>query len=821
MDQATDSLELGAVKTKLLRRIHTPLGAREVHALLPFPSIEAARGRVEAIRQARVLLDKGEPPPVSGARDVYSALERAEKGLVLEPPSLRAAADTMSVGAALRRHLLGYEGDAPLLYGFAASLVDLSRQANQVRRCFGPDGQLLDDASPELGPLRKRVRSLRESIQDKLSELLRAPSVEPYLQENYFTVRGDRYVLPIQASFKNEVKGIVHDASGSGQTVFIEPQELVDLGNRLKIAQSDEKEEELRILSRLTSLVARDAGAVREIMRVVGLLDLLSGCARLAIDLDCSAIVPDSAPGFNLRNARHPLLLLQAFEAEHAANDPSDEAPVDQESGIRRLSDVVGNDIGLLEGQLGLILSGPNTGGKTVALKTVGLFALMVRCGLHLPCDESSRIGWFRRVEVAIGDRQSIASNLSTFAAHLKELIGIIECADKKTLVLVDEIVSDTDPTQGQALAQAILEHLADRGAFMVVTTHFERLKAVPFADDRFRNAGVGFDPDGLKPTFHVTLDAPQGSSGFDIAQALGLSPVLVNRAKALTGDGATDLDRLIAGLEARSASLERVHQETESVKRALEEEKARWADKRRALNQEMEALKEEAREELLEEIAASRQEVRAIVARLQASKESGSARDAMREANRASVLLQKIEKSESSKQKAPEAPTRLAKVEVGDWVHVASLNADGDVVKIEGKQAYVAVGNMRTRVPVASLSVAIAPRSKKASRPSPKAGTWPQGGASFRASDTEAHELADELDLRGCSVDEAMNRLDAFLDHHYRSPTTRVSVIHGHGTGVLRDAVREQLRSSGYTRAVRPGDTHEGGDGVTVVDLA
>jgi DNA mismatch repair protein MutS2 len=814
MDEAIKALELEAVKAALLARARTPLGLLEVQAVAPFQRILEARERIEAIRQVRGLLEREQAPPVDGAQDVRASLSLGEKGVMLEGPALRAIADTMRSASALRRHLLTHEADAPLLYGMALGFPDLTRVADEVSRSFDPDGQLADDASIELGPLRRRVRALRDSIREQISTLLGSQEISQYLQESYFTIRADRYVLPIKASFKNEVKGIVHDASGSGQTVFIEPSAIVDLGNRLKIAQSEQLEEEHRILSRLTVRAVAEADSIREMMRVVGLVDLLSSAARLATDLACEPVQPAERPGFDLINARHPLLALQALSLPVQEGAPPRPPPLK----------VIANDLGLATDQLILVLTGPNTGGKTVAMKTVGLLAMMVKCGLHTPCDSRSRIGWFDRIEVAIGDQQSISTHLSTFAAHMKMIMDTIARADERTLVLIDEIAADTDPTQGQALAQAILERLAERRAHTVVTTHFERLKAVPFADRRFRNAGVGFDAQALKPTYKVTLDLPQSSSGLDIARALGMPATIVDRAEQLCGEGGRELERLMGDLQSRANELHEAKSHAEQAEREMRVERQKLLALQAEVEREKQLVKQRARAELIQEIEATRQEVRKIVGALQAAAENQSARDAMRMATEAQSTISKIAETEVDKHRAEVGPEAnpgepLREVNVGDWVHVKQLGKDGDVVSIDGKEAQVAVGNMRIRVPMSNLARA---RGRRPNAERTESGRLRRELKAARARQPvgAGASVTEELDLRGHAIDESLDRLDAFLDAHYGTPTTHVRIVHGHGTGALRTAVRAHLKGSGYVKTMRPGDEHEGGDGATIVEL-
>ena len=583
--------------------------------------------------------------------------------------------------------------------------------------------------------------------------------------------------------------------------MFIEPQEVVDAGNRLKIAHSQVLEEEHRILSQLTLLVVDEDEAIRVAMDVIGHADMIFSAGQLSIDLECHPVPMSDGPGFNLIAARHPQLILQKME------DPT--------------ARLVANDVGLDSDQKVLILTGPNTGGKTVAMKTVGLMALMARCGLHLPCDPKSTIGWYDHIEVAIGDDQSIASKLSTFAAHMSQLNGIIERAGTSTLVLVDEIAADTDPTQGQALAQAILEAFADAGAHTIVTTHFEGLKALPFADPRFRNAGVGFDPARFCPTYRLTLDVPQGSNGFDIAQTLGLNTTVVDRARSLTGAGTRAIESLMKALESKTAELGRATDAADDERQQLAQATADLEAQRRALEEEQRSLRDNAQHELLEDIKRRRAEVSAIVADLQQFARTEEIADAMRRANEAAQEIAEIEAVEASKVETRNDDDRvfepLDSCEVGDWVHVPRLAKDGAVVAVDGKDSVVAIGNMRTRVPTRSLRRA----RTKAPRRGPEADRLRIREDSTHARPPMPITSAEEIDVRGLSSDEAISRIDGFLDHHYGSATTHIRVIHGHGTGALRSAIRAHLKRSGYTRSWRAGDEKEGGDGATITELA
>lgn len=803
MDSARTRLELGVVQTAITRRVRTPLGVGAAQQLAPFDDLASATARIELIQQGRKLLSRAEEPPVSGAEDVRGALDLGEKGARLDGDVLRIIARTMATGAATRRFLLAREELVPGLFALGASITDMQRTADLVLQCFGTDGRLADHASPDLGPLRQRLRHLHEKIEEKLHELLHSEDIKRILQESYFTVRGDRYVLPVKSSFQNELKGIVHDASSSGQTVFIEPQAVVELGNRLKIAQSEVKEEEDRILSALTELVVQESPSIRAALTAIEEIDLLMGCAKLAQDLRCEPVIPTPGTGFQLFGARHPLLALQKLDHP--------ELPL------------VANDLGLKPEQRVLVLTGPNTGGKTVALKTIGLCALMVRMGLHLPCREDSKIGWFSTIEAAIGDQQSLEAHLSTFAAHVKDLVRILETAGPSSLVLLDEVAADTDPMQGQALAQAILEAFADRGSLTVATTHFEQLKALPYADKRFRNAGVGFDPRQLRPTYRVELDVPQSSSAMEIAASLGLEAKVVERARALTGENNRALEALLRSLQDKTAELESARLELELKSAALDRTRHDLEAERQALKDLESRLLQGERGELINEIEAQRESLRQMISSLQEAVATDAVKEAMRLAQEAQLRVEaeraeQVARFEETIARGSQPPSPLSDVMVGDWVHIPKLGKDGEIVAVEGRMVLVSVGSMRTRLGLDELTL---PQTKRPKKTRAASKEIQKALEEARIATEDRIFTSDEsLDLRGHTAEEAIARIDTFLDHHYGGTTTHVRLVHGHGSGALKKAVRDHLARSGYAKAFRAGKEHEGGDGVTIVAL-
>jgi DNA mismatch repair protein MutS2 len=450
-----ESLGWASLLEYLAARTHTSRGAERARALELLDDIEAARRRSAEIAEARLLRELDEPLPFGGVHDIAAHLARASKGGDLDGPELVAVAQTVNATGRLKRHLTTHAATAPLLAGRAAPIALLAHVSGPILDSFEEGGRLSDNASAALGPMRRKVAALHEELSRRVKVLLDDPEISPYLQDRFYTQREDRYVVPLRAEARARVRGIVHGTSQSGHTVFVEPEVVVDLNNRLKLAESEVTEEEQRILAELSGYVREEAEAIGIAAAIAEELDLLDACARLADDTGASAAAL-GAPDLELRRARHPLMLLAGRTC-------------------------VPNDIVLPAGKT-LVISGPNAGGKTVALKTAGLAALMARAGLHLPVNDGSSVPWYLGVEVDIGDDQSLERNLSTFSAHVMNLVDFLERAGGETLLLVDELAVGTDPEQGSALAQAVLEAFADRGAQVIVTTHYERLKALPTA---------------------------------------------------------------------------------------------------------------------------------------------------------------------------------------------------------------------------------------------------------------------------------------------------------------------------------------------------
>jgi len=787
-DKALHDLGWGQLCAELAARARTPMGRDRCSSLLPGGDPDATRRHLGLVEEARLLHRHERELPLADAVDVRPSLGRAAREGTLEPQELMQVARLIRASDSARRFCFSQADRAPLHFGQAQELSELVPLAQELERAFDPSGKLLDTASPLLGELRERARGLHRAIKQRIEELLKDEKIVPMLRDAYYSVRGDRYVLPVRAEHRSHLPGIVHNASNSGQTLFIEPQQLVELGNQLTIAEAGALEEEQRILHELSGAVGRRAPALEHDVEIIAVLDEAAAGGRLGDDLDAGA--PElGGDRFELRNARHPLLVLQ-----------------------RKPAGVVANDVALPAPAQALIVSGPNAGGKTVTITAVGLCALMARAGLPLPAQAGSRMPLYRTVYTAIGDEGDLARDLSTFTAHLSALKWILEGAGPGTLALIDEIAADTDPREGAAIAVAALEKLVAAGAQVLITTHLEELKALALADPRFAPASVGFDVERLAPTYRLRLGEVGASSAIEIARRMGLPEDVCLRAREILGSGASVVSQAVERLEQERAASARRSAELQASREELERERASLQRERERLRELEQETRAGARAELIEDLHRRRDEVAALVARLQAAPAMAQAVDAQRAVEQAVAAEEREQARAAEPQALPEAA-----LEPGARVKHVRLGTEGVVLEVQDGTATVQMGALRSKVPVQEL-LPIAKHVRQ---------------AGFRKTKAERMERAEQAraaavqvrvpvaDVRGMRVDEALRAVELELDRATRAGDERVHVLHGHGSGALKSAIREHLQRSPYVRRSRPAEQHEGGDGVTIAELA
>jgi DNA mismatch repair protein MutS2 len=735
-------------------------------------SAAEARERMADVSELQILLRLGESLPGLGFPEIEAHLLAVGQGAPLGPEELRQVADFCETAASARR-FYGRVADqdsrvqAPRMSKLAAGLGYHDELVRMARETFDAAGELRDGASPDLGRLRRERDLVAARVRSEADRLLQSEEYAPFLQDQFVTLREDRFVLPLRASFKSMGLGIVHDTSRSGETVFVEPTALVELNNRLKVAEIEIRRESRRILEELAGVVSQAAEGLRQDREILTRLDFLAAAARLAVTYDGTPVEIVDQPIVDLRLLRHPLLALRAVESR---------------------SKVTPNDVAL--GQVAehstakvLVVSGPNAGGKTVLLKSVGLAALLARAGLPVPAAPGSQVGFFHQVLADIGDQQSVMGDLSTFSAHLANLSGILDLAQaangENLLILCDELMVGTHPQQGAALAGAMLEVLADAPGLVMVTTHFDNLKAMAETDGRFRNAGMEYDLQKLRPTFRLKDGVPGRSYAFDIAARIGLPAPVLDRARALMDASHLGLEETLRNLQEREQALERSNQALEAARRELEQAKQDLDTQADASQAAAAALTRRERE-----LAVRSRE--AVDAAVREAREAIS--EIVREAKRTRTA-QAVEAARAAlERKAKETTAALPEAEPLD---------------------------------VTKLRQALANRALGVSSTSKKASTHAARAASERPAEPAAMQTgANTLDLRGQRADEALGELEAFLDRTALEGADTVFIIHGHGTGALRKVVREYLATSPYVERFRPGGTGEGGDGVSVVSL-
>ncbi len=785
MDEKTlKRLEYHKILEQLASCAGSHLGRERALALRPIDEFAVILRWQAETSEGRELLRLDPTAELGGWKDIRAQLRRVERGAVLDPEELAAVAYTLTACRAIKKFISERQERYPLLYGLAYSLTSLPELEKKIKKAVMPSGELADRASPELARIRHKIAGAQTRIKEYLEHVIRSPSYQKYLQDSIVTVREGRYVVPVKIEYRARVAGIVHDQSASGATLFIEPMAVVEKNNELRQLILAERQEVLRILTDLSNEVAENAEAIEISLNALGELDFIMARAKYSQKLDAWAPAFEGEAFIDIRKGRHPLLK----------------------------GDVVPVSIRLGTGFDTLIITGPNTGGKTVTLKTAGLLVLMAQSGLHIPADEGTKLGIFKQVFVDIGDEQSIEQSLSTFSSHMINIVDIVHKAGRDSLVLLDELGAGTDPTQGAALAQSILEKLHALGAKTMATTHHSELKNFAYARERVENASVEFDNVTLRPTYRLLIGRPGRSSAFEIAMRLGLPEELVERAREFLTVEQVEVEELVRNLERtkQEAEAERVKASEMAKEAGIFKEK--YEKMLTELDQRRESIIAKAGEEAASLVRKARQEAEAVVKELREKLAADAARtreSAIQEARqRLKKTQRKVSRAIPEKKIAGEAPVDLRP---GEEVFLPRFNQRGYVITPPGPDGEVQlqVGIIKMNLPLKDL--------RRVERPRPHEGQSKVAGVLLG----KAREISPELDLRGQYVDEALFQVEKYLDDAYLAGLSRVCLIHGKGTGSLRMAIHKQLNGHQRVKSFRLGEHGEGGSGVTVVELA
>jgi DNA mismatch repair protein MutS2 len=772
-------LEFPAVLACLAREAGTPLGQEAAEALGPGTDPAAIAEALDAVAEAREALLTARLS-MDGIHDIREAVAAARvAGTCLDPVTLGEIASTFGAARRLRAACAALKGSWPRLKAAAARLTPPGEVLAELRRCLTPDGGVADEASAELTRLRKQVAAQREAILATLHALLQVAAAHGTVTESFVTLRNDRYVIPVTREGRSRIRGIVQDQSASGETLFLEPEGVVEQNTRLRLLRQAEEREVRRVLTRLTGLVGTEADGIEAMVQALAALDLLLAKARLADrwGAACPALAADCR--LTLRRARHPLLL------EHASQSNAPVVPIDLEVGGRFRV---------------LVITGPNTGGKTVALKTAGLLTLMALAGLHIPASADSAVPVFDGLFADIGDEQSIAQSLSTFSSHIGQIGRILSQATARSLVLLDELGAGTDPAEGAALAVAVLENLLRQGPAVVATTHLEAVKIHAARTPGMENASAEFDLETLRPLYRLSLGVPGRSFALEIASRLGVPDPIVARAREILGPAALHAGDLVAGLASDRRAAEAARREAEGLLTEAAEARGRYQTLWSELQRETAALRRQARSDAEAAVAAARREAETLVARLRTS---GADREAIRAFQRdLADLARRTGEGVAPPPDAAAAPD----LRPGQAVHLPAYRQRGTVL-----EEVAADGTVAVQLPVGKVRVPAGQVHLVGPEEEP---------AAFAATVPAVEELPLELNLLGARVEEAISRAEQYLDDAFLAGAPRVRIVHGKGTGALRRAIAELLRAHPLVERFSLAEAGEGGSGATVVEL-
>jgi DNA mismatch repair protein MutS2 len=819
------TLELPKILERVARHASFSAGEALVRGLAPATDLPEVRRRQQLTTEAVRLLNLRPEVSLGGIHDIRDRVRHAELGAILDAEEYLNILSTLEAARQLRGLILKTQEQKdglPGLAGLADRIALLPRLEAEFRRIFDPEGNILDSASAALGKIRARVRVAHNRVREKLNQIINSERGGHALQEPIIVERGGRYVLPVKADFKGQLRGIVHDQSASGATLFIEPLGVVELANEWRQAQMEEAEEIERILRALSAQIGAESGVITATVDTLAQIDLALAKAKYSQGTDATepalGLAGPDREGIFLRNARHPLLTGRVV-------------PITVELGQRFHM---------------LLITGPNTGGKTVALKTVGLLTLMAQCGLHVPADPGSRLLVFRQVFADIGDEQSIEQSLSTFSSHMRNIITILGQVDSQTLVLLDELGAGTDPTEGAALARAIVHHLLERGALTIATTHYSELKAFAYATEGVENASVEFDIETLAPTYKLTVGLPGRSNALAIATRLGMTPELVEAARSYIDPTEVRVENLIDGIRQEREALAEERVRAERARRAVEDQGRELQTQLRNIDRLRQEALNDARRQAEEEIA----EVRELLKRVRTDAEAGAltrqwVADNAHRLEETQRDLRQRRRQRPAATPAPGVPTPAPQeaprpLRPGDRVRVPTFDAEGDVLTVPDSSGMVEVqvGMFKMRLVADELERVRRPRqdgdgwsltsdadaAPSAARSGARAWHTDEGGrrANERSGASVLQRAAAaapslEADYRGWRAEEVEPALDQYLQDAALAGMPMVRIIHGKGTGVLRDVVRTILKRHPLVRGWQPAPIEQGGEGATL----
>ncbi|MDO6846864.1 endonuclease MutS2 [Priestia megaterium] len=778
-------LEFNKVKEQLQKKVASSLGREKVANLIPSTQYEEVVKWQEATDEATTVLRLRGNVPLGGIFDVRPSVKRAEIGGTLSSNELLDVASTIYAARQVKQFIEQVVEDEdlqlPIITEHIEKLMPLPEVEQTIKMSIDENGTVLDGASDQLRGIRQKLRSTESRIREKLESLIRSSSAQKMLSDAIVTIRNERFVIPVKQEYRSAYGGIVHDQSSSGATLFIEPQAIVTLNNELQEAKVKEKQEIERILIALTVQVAEVANELRQNVYLLGELDFMFAKGRYSHELKASKPKMNDRGYIKLVKAKHPLIAQE---------------------------DVVANDIELGDQYTSIVITGPNTGGKTVTLKTLGLFTLMAQAGLQIPALDGSEMAVFKHVFADIGDEQSIEQSLSTFSSHMVNIVDILQKVDHESLVLFDELGAGTDPQEGAALAISILDQVYEKGARVVATTHYPELKAYGYNREGVVNASVEFDIETLSPTYKLLIGVPGRSNAFEISKRLGLSAEVIERAKGYIGSETNKVENMIASLEDSRRQSEHELEEAEELRKEAEKLHKELQSQIIEFNEKRDKLYEKAEEKAQATVKAASEEAEKIISDLRKMSQKNHALVKEHELIEARKRLEDAVPTLEKSKKKPAAPKKQERtLQAGDEVKVLSWGQKGTLVeRVSNNEWQVQMGIMKMKVKEKDLEYISSPKPVE---------TKPL--ATVKGKD---YHVNLELDLRGERYENALIRVEKYIDDALLANYPRVSIIHGKGTGALRKGVQEYLKNHRSVKNIRFGEASEGGSGVTVVEF-
>lgn len=794
MKKVLKILEFDKILEKMQDYTQSEYVKKRIIKLEPYEDMDSVcRAQKETTEAMATLLKLGNIPVNLSVTDVRGSVKRGEQGGVLTPREFIDISRVLYVARRTKAYLQETSDECTVLKELQERLLTAKSLEDKINSAVVSEEEIADDASQELSTIRRKMKNLNGKIRDTLNNMIHSVHYKKFLQDAIVTMRSDRYVIPVRAENKSDVPGIVHDTSSTGQTLFIEPMGVVNANNEIRDLKAAEKREIERILAELTLAVVENSHEIFVDFSAITELDFIFCKGKLSVDMDATEPVLNTEGIVNLKRARHPL--------------------IDKDK-------VVANDINFGKETDTLVVTGPNTGGKTVTLKTVGLVSIMAAAGLHVTVGEGSDVAVFSKIYADIGDEQSIEQSLSTFSSHMVNIVKILKNVDNNTLALFDELGAGTDPTEGAALAISILEYLRHKGVKTLATTHYSELKLFALTTDGVENASCEFDVKTLQPTYRLLIGVPGKSNAFAISRRLGLSEEIIERANDILSDEDIKFEDVITDLETARATAERDAQENERMKRELKDLRKQIETDREKLKKNKSRILEEAHREAKIIVMDAKSEANEIIRDLERMRQKGiksgnidtkaqKVRDTLKK--REDTLDEKMKRVAKPKERFVDPPKNLMP---GESVKIIDLDQEAVVLKTPDKS-----GNVRVEAGIIKMDVHIT-NLRRVDKSEEKDALVKQYTPTTKSYESKTKNATTEIDVRGQYPEEAWANVDKFLDDCYLAGVSPVRIVHGKGTGVLKKHIREMLRRHKYVTSFRPGIFGEGEDGVTVAEL-